>query len=72
MDRPERPHQLMTPAEVALVFRVGPQTVSRWESRGRLSAIRTLGGQRRYYRAEIEAIVGGTVVVPDPTPPAAA
>lgn len=39
---------LMTPAEVAAVFRVDPKTVTRWAKEGRLEAIRTLGGHRRY------------------------
>ena len=39
---------LLTPAEVAAVFRVDPKTVTRWAIAGKLTAIRTLGGHRRY------------------------
>ena len=42
---------LLTPAEVAALFRVDPKTVTRWAKAGKLSSIRTLGGHRRY-RAE--------------------
>ena len=35
---------LLTPAEVAALFRVNPKTVTRWARAGKISAIRTLGG----------------------------
>src|ERR1051325_2285013 len=41
------PEQLLTPSEVAAMFRVNPNTVTRWARAGKLSAIRTLGGDRR-------------------------
>ena len=44
---------LLTPAEVAAVFRVDPKTVTRWAKAGKLNSIRTLGGHRRYLAAEI-------------------
>ena len=40
--------QLLTPAEVAAMFRVNPKTVTRWARAGKLTAIRTLGGHRRF------------------------
>src|SRR5664279_2869682 len=39
---------LLTPAEVASMFRVDPKTVTRWAKSGKLTSIRTLGGHRRY------------------------
>ena len=39
---------LLTPAEVAALFRVDPKTVTRWAKAGKLTSIRTLGGHRRY------------------------
>ena len=36
--------RLLTPAEVAALFRVDPKTVTRWAQAGKLTAIRTLGG----------------------------
>lgn len=46
------PMQLLLPSEVARVFRVNPKTVTRWTKAGKLKAIRTLGGHRRY-RVEV-------------------
>ncbi len=48
---------LLTPGEVAALFRVDPKTVSRWAKAGKLSAVRTLGGHRRFREAEIRALV---------------
>ncbi|MBW3548374.1 MAG: BldC family transcriptional regulator [Actinobacteria bacterium] len=44
---------LLTPSEVAQLFRVNPKTVTRWARAGKLSAIRTLGGHRRFRASEI-------------------
>lgn len=44
---------LLTPAEVAALFRVNPKTVTRWARAGKVTAIRTLGGHRRFRRSEI-------------------
>src|SRR5690606_5170098 len=49
---------LLTPAEVASLFRVDPKTVTRWEKAGKLSSIRTLGGHRRYRESEWRALLG--------------
>ena len=48
---------LLTPAEVAALFRVDPKTVTRWAKAGKLTAIRTLGGHRRYRRSEVESLL---------------
>ena len=45
---------LLTPAEVATMFRVDPKTVTRWARAGKLTAIRTLGGHRRFRASEIK------------------
>ena len=45
--------RLLTPAEVAAMFRVDPKTVTRWAKAGKISAIRTLGGHRRYRESEV-------------------
>ena len=52
---PAGQNELLTPAEVAEMFRVNPKTVTRWARAGKISAIRTLGGHRRFRRDEIEA-----------------
>ena len=49
----ERPDALLTPAEVAALFRVNPKTVTRWARAGKITAVRTLGGHRRFRAAEI-------------------
>ena len=48
------PEVLLTPAEVAAMFRVNPKTVTRWARSGKLNAIRTLGGHRRFKAVEIQ------------------
>ncbi|MEA2506378.1 MAG: hypothetical protein QOH48_996 [Actinomycetota bacterium] len=52
--------ELLTPAEVAAIFRVDPKTVTRWAKAGKLSAIRTLGGHRRYHADEIRRLLKAT------------
>jgi len=49
---------LLTPAEVAALFRVDPKTVTRWAKAGKLTSIRTLGGHRRYKESEVKALLG--------------
>jgi excisionase family DNA binding protein len=49
--------QLLTPGEVAQLFRVNPKTVTRWAKAGRLTSIRTPGGHRRYYEKEVRALL---------------
>ena len=46
-------NRLLTPAEVAAMLRVDPKTVTRWAKAGKLNAIRTLGGHRRFRESEI-------------------
>jgi len=48
---------LLTPAEVATLFRVDPKTVTRWAKSGKLASIRTLGGHRRYKESEVKALL---------------
>ena len=50
---------LLTPAEVATMFRGDPKTVTRWAKSGKLTSIRTLGGHRRYREAEARALLAG-------------
>jgi excisionase family DNA binding protein len=49
--------ELLTPAEVAAIFRVDPKTVTRWAEAGLIRNIRTLGGHRRYPRTEVERLL---------------
>jgi excisionase family DNA binding protein len=53
-------HQAMlTPSEVAAMFRVDPKTVTRWAASGRLNSIRTPGGHRRFFEAEVREMLEG-------------
>jgi excisionase family DNA binding protein len=57
MNRPAEQEILLTPAEVAKIFRVDPKTVTRWAKAGKLTAIRTLGGHRRYRQSEVQSLL---------------
>ena len=57
--------RLLTPGEVAAMFRVDPKTVTRWAAAGRISSIRTPGGHRRFREDEVRALLSGT----DPASP---
>jgi excisionase family DNA binding protein len=52
-------HDLLTPAEVAAAFRVNAKTVRKWALQGKLPAVRTPGGHRRYRAADIEKQLAG-------------
>ena len=51
--------RLMTPGEVATMFRVDPKTVTRWASAGRIGSIRTPGGHRRFRESEVRTLLDG-------------
>lgn len=51
--------RLMTPGEVAALFRVDPKTVTRWAKAGRVSRIRTPGGHNRFRESEVRALLEG-------------
>jgi len=55
------PDALLTPSEVAEMFRVDPKTVTRWAKAGKLTSIRTLGGHRRYREAEVRALLSNVL-----------
>ena len=71
MLRPRDQEVLLTPAEVAALFRVDPKTVTRWAKAGKLTAIRTLGGHRRYRQSEVQTLLknltGSTTAQVPPT-----
>ena len=48
---------LLTPAEVATMFRVDPKTVTRWATAGRIGSIRTPGGHRRFRESEVKTLL---------------
>ena len=63
LNRPQEPEVLLTPSEVATLFRVDPKTVTRWAKAGKLTAIKTLGGHRRYRQSEVQALLNTTTGV---------
>jgi excisionase family DNA binding protein len=61
---PEAAGELLRTGEVARRLRVPARTVARWSRQGRLASLRTLGGHRRYPRAQVDQLLsqpgGGT------------
>ena len=57
LNRDSEVEVLLTPSEVAALFRVDPKTVTRWAKAGKLTPIRTLGGHRRYRRSEVQSLL---------------
>jgi excisionase family DNA binding protein len=58
--------RLLTPGEVAALLHVDANTVARWSNEGRLRAIRTPGGHRRYPASEVLRLVRDNHTGPDP------
>lgn len=58
-DRLQGRDRLLTPGEVAALFRVDPKTVTRWASAGRIGSIRTPGGHRRFRESEVRTLLEG-------------
>ena len=48
--------ELFTPAEAARWLGVTANTVTRWSRAGKIAAIQTMGGHRRFRRSEIERV----------------
>jgi excisionase family DNA binding protein len=65
MPRTMKAEPLLTPGEVAELFRVDVKTVTRWAVTGKLNSIRTPGGHRRYRETEIQALLAATPLEPD-------
>jgi excisionase family DNA binding protein len=61
-------NRLLTPGEVAALFRVDPKTVTRWAASGRVGSIRTPGGHRRFRESEIRALLEGEAQTGDDGP----
>jgi excisionase family DNA binding protein len=54
-DKDHSPEYLRA-GEAAALLNVSPKTVSRWAKEGKIPHIRTLGGHRRFPRAEVERL----------------
>ena len=59
--------QLLTPGEVARMFRVDPKTVTRWAASGRIGSIRTPGGHRRFRESEVKDLLDDRSVGASPS-----
>ncbi|MDA0565946.1 helix-turn-helix domain-containing protein [Streptomonospora sp. S1-112] len=59
MSTPHLPPRFYTPAEVQNMFRVSHSTVRRWTEEGHLRTVRTLGGHRRIYADDVDALLRG-------------
>ncbi|MBA3490004.1 MAG: BldC family transcriptional regulator [Longispora sp.] len=59
--------RLLTPGEVAALFRVDPKTVTRWAAAGRIGSIRTPGGHRRFRESEVRELLGAEGFTEDPS-----
>jgi excisionase family DNA binding protein len=57
MTSPTTEDRLLTPSEVAAMYRVARRTVQRWARTGQVGATRTPGGQWRVYEADVRAIL---------------
>ena len=49
--------EFMTPAEAAAVLHVDANTLARWSKAGKVTAVRTPGGHRRYLTDEVIELV---------------
>ena len=47
------PERLLSPVEVARMFRVSPKTVTRWADAGDVNSLRTAGGHRRFRHSDV-------------------
>lgn len=53
-DQMPYPGPLLTPVEVARLFRVDPETVTRWALAGRIGSLMPPGGHRRFRESEVQ------------------
>ena len=51
--------RLLTPGEVAALFRVDPKTPSRWALAGKIDSFKTPGGHRRFRESVVQALLKG-------------
>ena len=56
MDEQRREDGYLKPSEVARILHVSPKTVDRWANQGRIPCIVTLGGHRRFMRADVVGV----------------
>lgn len=49
--------ELLTPGEVAKLFKVDPKTVTRWAHANKLPSVTTPGGHKRFWRSTIDKLL---------------
>lgn len=49
--------RLLTPSEVASMFRVDPKTVTRWAKAKKIQSIITPGGHRRFKESQVRKLL---------------
>lgn len=64
MNRIDEGDPLMTPAEVAELFRVDPKTVTRWAGDGRIDSLLTPGGHRRFRESVVRELLKSGAQIP--------
>ena len=57
-------HDFLRAGEAADLLHVSAKTVGRWAREGRLGHVATLGGHRRFDRADIERLAASLLVTP--------
>lgn len=59
MTHTDEPDRLLPIGEAARSLGVSLDTIRRWERDGKISGIRTPGGQRRFPQSEIDRLLSG-------------
>ncbi|MBX9390954.1 helix-turn-helix domain-containing protein [Streptomonospora nanhaiensis] len=54
---PQPSPRFYTPAEVRDIFRISQSTVRRWTDTGHIRTARTVGGHRRLYADDVDALL---------------
>lgn len=54
---PANPDELLQPSDAASLIGVHPDTLKRWEAKGRITSLRTPEGHRRFRRGDVEALL---------------
>lgn len=57
----ENRDRLLSPGEVAKLFRVNVKTVTRWAKHGKITFIKTPGGHHRFRESHVRALLRGEV-----------
>lgn len=60
--------RLLTPGEVAELFRVDPKTVTRWAAAGRIASVRTPRRHHRFWASSVYALLEQLNSVDDQDP----